>query len=126
VDHAREPFDTGLVPSDLRGARPRPLETPWGSFFLVELEGELAAIESWCPHLAAPLFQGSFHGDRVTCPWHGWVFSLRTGACVWTPETGGARDTRLFRLEVGRSREGTLVILPPPPGHRPRRRWSGV
>lgn len=105
-------FDTGLTPADLDPERPAPIETPWGSFFLVAVAGEVVAVESWCPHLLAPLFQGSFHGGRVTCPWHGWVFDLKNGACVWAPDDEAAREARLTRLTVTLEAGGYRIHAP--------------
>lgn len=113
-----EPFDTGVRPEELDPERPRPFETPWGSFAIYSVDGALTAAESWCPHLAGPLFQGLLRDGEVACPWHAWVFSLRTGRCVWAPEGAGAvRDVlRLARVTVGPA--GTCLVHAP--AARPR------
>lgn len=104
-----EEFDTGLRPADIDPERPRPIETPWGSFALYRLGNEVLASQSFCPHLEGPLFQGTLAGDTVTCPWHGWRFSLRTGERVAAP--AGARESpKLERLEVSLGPSGTLVL----------------
>lgn len=62
-------------------------------------EGEIAifrtehdsvfALQDKCPHKGGPLSQGIVHGERVTCPLHGWNLELDTGhAC--TPDEGCA------------------------------------
>jgi nitrite reductase (NADH) small subunit len=28
------------------------------------------------------LGEGTLHGDTLTCPYHGWAWNVRTGACV--------------------------------------------
>jgi len=43
-------------------------------------EDEVYALRDACPHRQGPLSQGIVHGDAVTCPLHGWVISLTTGA----------------------------------------------
>lgn len=111
---SEKPFDTGVGPEGLDPERPEPFETPWGSFFLVRTGGELVAVESWCPHLMAPLFQGSFSGDEVTCPWHAWRFDLTTGSCTWAPDYETVKDTRLTRLKVSLE-AGSYRIHPPGP-----------
>lgn len=41
--------------------------------------GEPFAIEDACNHAGASLAAGSTRGERIVCPMHGYVFSLRTG-----------------------------------------------
>jgi nitrite reductase/ring-hydroxylating ferredoxin subunit len=79
---AREAFDTGLLLEGLDPERPLPIDTPWGSISLFVRGGEVFAVQSFCPHLEGPLFQGTLSGEEVTCPWHGWRFSLRSGRRV--------------------------------------------
>ncbi|HET6422401.1 MAG TPA: Rieske 2Fe-2S domain-containing protein [Planctomycetaceae bacterium] len=43
------------------------------------LETGVSIIEGICPHAGGPLAQGYVRGDVVTCPWHGWQFSVSTG-----------------------------------------------
>lgn len=38
------------------------------------------ALEDRCPHKNGPLSDGIVHGECVTCPLHGWVISLASGA----------------------------------------------
>jgi len=44
-------------------------------------EGEYFAIDDSCPHQGASLGEGVLHDGRVICPWHAWVFELRSGRC---------------------------------------------
>lgn len=39
------------------------------------------AIDDTCPHQGASLGEGMFHDGRVICPWHSWIFEVRTGQC---------------------------------------------
>jgi nitrite reductase/ring-hydroxylating ferredoxin subunit len=87
-------YETGIAVGDLDPARPRPVDTPWGTMALFDLGGEIACVQAFCPHLEGPLFQGTVAAGQVTCPWHFWRFDLRTGARTdWlhTPMGGGAR-----------------------------------
>ncbi len=43
--------------------------------------GEVFALYNVCPHAGGPLAEGGVHDGRVVCPWHGWEFNLKTGAC---------------------------------------------
>ena len=51
-------------------------------------DGEFFAIDDTCPHQGASLGEGLLHEGRVICPWHSWVFEIRTGRCAHVPEIG--------------------------------------
>jgi nitrite reductase (NADH) small subunit/3-phenylpropionate/trans-cinnamate dioxygenase ferredoxin subunit len=70
------------------------------------------AVQSFCPHLGGPLFQGTRSGDELTCPWHRWRFSLVSGARTDLP---GATD-HILVLPVELDSRGTLVVLGPRAG----------
>lgn len=46
---------------------------------LARLNGELLAVDNWCPHRRGPLGEGWIEGQAVVCPWHSWAFDLKTG-----------------------------------------------
>ncbi len=48
--------------------------------------GRFYALEANCPHEGGPLEDGVIEAMRVICPWHGYDFDLRTGACGLDPE----------------------------------------
>jgi len=67
---------------------------------LFHFKGRIFAIENKCCHQGGPLWEGDIEelghrlqgksvGDPtkpcVSCPWHGWVFDLETGACMTQP-----------------------------------------
>lgn len=43
--------------------------------------GDFLALDDGCPHQGASLGEGLLHEGRVICPWHSWVFDLRSGRC---------------------------------------------
>ena len=43
------------------------------------IEGLFYAISNSCIHKGGPLSKGFLDGDIVTCPWHGWKYSVKTG-----------------------------------------------
>jgi nitrite reductase/ring-hydroxylating ferredoxin subunit len=60
---------------------------------LFNVEGAYYAIDNTCVHRGGPLGEGDLEGDTVTCPWHAWQYSVKTGkslnnpsACVKTYE----------------------------------------
>lgn len=52
---------------------------------VVNVAGELFAVEDVCTHDGAPLGDGSVDGTAVVCPRHGARFCLRTGAVLAPP-----------------------------------------
>jgi nitrite reductase/ring-hydroxylating ferredoxin subunit len=46
---------------------------------LINLDGELHAINDTCTHQDASLSDGSIDGDEIECPLHGGAFNIRTG-----------------------------------------------
>ncbi|OGO74394.1 MAG: hypothetical protein A3G84_05210 [Chloroflexi bacterium RIFCSPLOWO2_12_FULL_71_12] len=75
---------------------------------VTKVDGAILAIGAACTHAGGPLDQGELVGpDRldVKCPWHGSVFSLRTGAALHGPAT---MDEPV--LETRTSAEGAVEI----------------
>ena len=52
---------------------------------LFKSNGEICAIHNLCPHAGGPLSEGGVRDGHVMCPWHGWEFNLKTGACAFNP-----------------------------------------
>lgn len=46
---------------------------------LINLDGELHAINDTCTHEDASLSDGTIDGDEIECPLHGGTFNIRTG-----------------------------------------------
>src|SRR5262245_31568700 len=109
----RDSFDTGLRPSDIDPDRPRPIDTPWGSFTIFSCAGRLLATQSFCPHLLGPLFQGTISGETVTCPWHEWRFSLRNGRRLDESGQELPDGKRLPLREVETGPRGTILLVVP-------------
>lgn len=53
------------------------------SVCLANIDGQLGALDNWCPHRRGPLGQGWVEGEAVVCPWHSWSFNLRTGVAEY-------------------------------------------
>ncbi len=51
-------------------------------FRIVEIDGDMVAHAVTCPHWLGPLEDAPVVAGAVTCPWHGYAFDVRTGACV--------------------------------------------
>jgi nitrite reductase/ring-hydroxylating ferredoxin subunit len=61
----------------------------------------LYAIDARCSHQGGPLDRGTVDDRTVTCPWHGSVFDLATGAALRGPAREPVRPYRA-RLEGDR------------------------
>jgi len=48
--------------------------------------GQYRVLEGSCPHEGGPLGHGVLLGNSVVCPWHGFDFDVRTGACDVAPD----------------------------------------
>ena len=59
-------------------------------------EGNVVATNGRCPHAKGPLHEGEVVGATVTCPWHGYTFDLRSGAC----EEDGELRLEFFETRV--------------------------
>jgi nitrite reductase/ring-hydroxylating ferredoxin subunit len=53
---------------------------------LFNVAGKIYALCNTCPHQGGPLGEGYLDGTEVTCPWHAWVFDVKTGACQSVPD----------------------------------------
>lgn len=83
---------------------------------LVNLEGTIHAVRSWCPHLGTSLALGQIDGSKLTCYAHLWSFDVRSGEPLWPPM---ARIVPGYRLRVYPVRiEGDDILVSPTPGLR--------
>lgn len=78
----------GVWVADLRRLRPgEPTVVTAGAraVALVLLDGTVFALDPVCPHEQGPLGLGEVADGILTCPFHGWGFDVRSGACVTIP-----------------------------------------
>ena len=52
------------------------------SLAIFNVDGNFFVIDNTCVHRGGPIGEGDLEGDVVTCPWHGWEYNVKTGACV--------------------------------------------
>ncbi|MBE9396339.1 non-heme iron oxygenase ferredoxin subunit [Pontibacterium sp. N1Y112] len=71
------------------------------SLLLINVNGEIFAVENVCPHDGGELNEGSVEGTDVICPRHGARFCLRTGEVLAPPAT---EDIDSFPTRVNASR----------------------
>ncbi len=54
---------------------------------LVNVKGKIFAMENECPHQGSPLNAAIVKEDSISCPRHGYRFSLVDGSCKEHPES---------------------------------------
>lgn len=52
---------------------------------LANAGGTIYAFSDVCRHEGGPLSAGALIDETVTCPWHGWTYSIRTGKAIVPP-----------------------------------------
>jgi nitrite reductase (NADH) small subunit len=79
---------------------------------IVNLDGEIYAMDNICPHWGGPLGQGKIENGRLKCPWHGWEFDPKTGktprrnnVIVSTYKVEIEGESVFVKLECGQSRQ---------------------
>ena len=85
--------DSNSMPKLLKIAKTKDLPPGEAAAFTVEgqkialfnVEGTYYAIGDTCTHRGGPLSEGEVQGTKVTCPWHGADFDIKTGAVLGPP-----------------------------------------
>ena len=54
---------------------------------IINLGGEIYAIDDDCPHEGGPLSEGTISGEEIECPWHTSHFNIKTGRVTMDPAT---------------------------------------
>jgi nitrite reductase/ring-hydroxylating ferredoxin subunit/multimeric flavodoxin WrbA len=71
-------------------------------------DGRLHAISDICNHRGGPLSEGRLRDEFVTCPWHGWEYSVVTGR---GPEGYDEEQVPVYTLDE--RADGVYIGLPP-------------
>ena len=64
---------------------------------LINLRGEIYAIDDDCPHEGGPLSEGTISGEEIECPWHTSHFNIKTGHVTIDPAT---EDVATYRVRL--------------------------
>lgn len=91
--------------SDLPSGEGMVVEVNGQPIALFNVGGEFYALDNICPHRGGPIGEGYCDPNNLTvqCPWHGWVFSLKTGISPVNP----AARVESFEVQV----DGDDVIV---------------
>jgi 3-phenylpropionate/trans-cinnamate dioxygenase ferredoxin subunit len=65
---------------------------------LINLNGEIYAIDDDCPHEGGPLSEGQIIGEEIECPWHTSHFNIKTGRVTMDPAT---KNVATYRVRLG-------------------------
>ena len=74
---------------------------------LVNLDGNIHAVDDICSHAYATLSEGDLSGEEVECPLHGGSFNAITGAPINPPAN---ESLRVFSVQI----EGDDILVAPP------------
>jgi nitrite reductase/ring-hydroxylating ferredoxin subunit len=85
-------------------------ELPAGGLRRVDVDGtaivlarvgdSVYACGDVCAHQGGPLSEGRLSGVRLACPWHGWMYDVRTGVCL-LPGRGARVPNYPVRVDSG-------------------------
>ena len=81
-----------IAPGEARG-----VEARGKRIALFNIDGTFHAIDDTCTHRGGPLSEGMLMGTEVTCPWHGAVFDVTSGAVRGAP---APRDVAHYAVRV--------------------------
>jgi nitrite reductase/ring-hydroxylating ferredoxin subunit len=84
--------------ADVVRGLPRLVDAEGTRVVLVRVGDQVHALGDVCAHKGGPLSQGKLTGTRLACPWHGWMYDVRSGQCLF-PGRGAAVPSYPARVE---------------------------
>jgi nitrite reductase/ring-hydroxylating ferredoxin subunit len=84
--------------ADVAPGQPRLVVANGTRLVLIRVGDAIHAIADMCAHSGGPLNEGKLSGTRLACPWHGWMYDVRTGECLF-PRHGKAVPAYRVRVE---------------------------
>jgi nitrite reductase/ring-hydroxylating ferredoxin subunit len=83
---------------ELAPGQPKLVDVDGTRIVLARVGESVYACDNTCAHQGGPLSEGKLSGMRLACPWHGWMYDVRTGQCIM-PSRGGRVPTYPVRVE---------------------------
>jgi len=74
------------------------------SYIVAEADGELVVYPTLCPHQLGPLDQAPLVDGAVRCPWHGYLFDVKSGECL------SGQSCRLSQRPTIVERSGSILL----------------
>jgi nitrite reductase/ring-hydroxylating ferredoxin subunit len=93
--------------ADVAPGTPHPVVADDTPVVLVRIGDRVHALAATCTHQGGPLGEGKLSGTRLACPWHGWMFDVRSGQCLFPP-----RGTAVTSYPVRVDGDDVWVELP--------------
>ncbi|MEI6826747.1 MAG: Rieske (2Fe-2S) protein [Desulfuromonadales bacterium] len=79
-------MDTGAKISEVPNFGKKVVSVSGREILLVNVKGKIYAVENECPHQGSPLTSAIVMDTFLSCPRHGYRFSLNDGHCDKHPE----------------------------------------
>ena len=93
--------------SEIRPGEMIAVEVENEQVLLVNVDGNIHAVDDICSHAYASLSEGDLRGEEVECPLHGGAFNAVTGAPTNPPAN---EPLRVYSVQV----EGDDILVAPP------------
>jgi nitrite reductase (NADH) small subunit len=81
---------------EIESGKGKTVEVNGKSIAVLNENGEFFAIDNMCAHAQGPLGDGVCDEGKVTCPWHGWSYDLKTGKCENNPEV----NLKVYEIKI--------------------------
>ena len=86
--------------AEVEPGQPKLVELTGTRIVLTRLGDHIYAFGDTCAHRGGPLHEGKLSGTRLACPWHGWMYDVRTGQCTF-PGRGASVPVYKVRVDAG-------------------------
>ena len=70
---------------ELEPGQGKMIEVEGKEIALFNCGGKYYAVDNECSHIGGPLCDGEIDGEKITCPWHGAEFDLKSGEALAPP-----------------------------------------
>ncbi len=85
-------FVKAIAKSDLGAGHGAMVELQGKKIAIFNVDETFYAVDDTCTHVGGPLSEGELEETKVTCPWHGATFDVKTGAVLGPPAADGVRS----------------------------------
>ncbi len=96
--------------SQLRPGTMRVIEANGHRLLLIDIGGEIHALDARCPHRGGPLEEGDLRQGMIECPWHHYRYDVRTGENLY-PRNVYPADIVALQRDLRPIRRYTVQII---------------